>query len=271
MDAPDELFSLRTQYYIGNYQAAIQEASYVSADSLNDDGKTELAFYLGLAKVAAKEDLDDVDLEGSPELEAIASFANGTKIAQAPSKRALYVKTLQLVNLGDFSDALKGLAHADGDLELLSLRVQIYLKIDRADLAQKDVAQMMALDDDHTLSQMSQAYVCVSSDWEHKKEAAFVFKELIEKWHASALLVNALACALIHLERYEEASEALKEFLDDSSPSGKDLEDTRANLHVVETFLGTAKGDAPAALARASNVVAESFDSACARYAPSVK
>jgi len=61
---------------------------------------------------------------------------------------------------GNLVDALK-CCHSSSHLELMATSVQIFLKMDRPDVAEKKLKEMMAIDDDATCTQLAQ--VCAAN------------------------------------------------------------------------------------------------------------
>ena len=105
-------------------------------------------------------------------------------------------ESLSLVHGGDASE----------NLEKLSMQVQIYLRIDRPDLAAKSLKAMQDLDDDDTLTQLTSAWMGLASGAVDKvTEAAFLLQELLEKFGPSVVVLNSLAVAEIHQRNYAQA------------------------------------------------------------------
>jgi len=108
----------------------------------------------------------------------------------------------------------------------LALLVQCYLRIDRLDLAEKELKALGAIDEDATATQLATAWVYLALNGEKIQEAFFIFKELADKYGTSVQLLNGQAVCNISLKKFESAEGLLLEALEKSP---KDA-DTIANL-----------------------------------------
>ena len=79
------------------------------------------------------------------------------------------------------------------DLECLALGVQIYLAMNRPDLAEKELKTMQSIDDDHSCTQLATAWLFVAAGGEKYQDACIIFQELAEKFSPSAFLLNSQA------------------------------------------------------------------------------
>jgi coatomer protein complex subunit epsilon len=119
--------------------------------------------------------------------------------------------------------------HTAQTMEHQVMLVQLYLRMDRVDIAQKQVMKMKQIDEDCTLTTMAQAWVNLASQPQKAQEAAYIYEELSDKYGASCMLLNGQAAAKMHLGAYDEAETLLTDALN-KNPGDND---TLANLIVV--------------------------------------
>lgn len=157
----------------------------------------------------------------------------------------------------------------------MALAVQILLKMERADVAEKTLRGMAALDDDATLTQLAGAWVNLALGGSKVQDASYVFQEMGDKYSWTPKLYNGSAVCHLHMGQYDEAEKDLLEAL---TRDGKDPE-TLANLVVVglhagrrgsaklRTYLTQLRAVAPehALLAKTAALEA-AFDAAAAAY-----
>lgn len=254
MPEPDELYTLRNLFWMGNYQLAINEAS--TLNRLPSKFAPERDEYLYRSYTALGQygivlsEIKDI-ASTSIALRAIrllATFisnpaARDTAIFQVkewlgdgavrnvPTVRLVAATMYLMVDNTSESMKLLGLF-----LEHLALQVQIFLRIDRLDLAQKQLKAMKQMDEDSTLTMIATAWVNLAMGGTKDQEAAYIYEELIDKHGSSALLLNGLAVAKMHLGQFEDAEARLQEALI-KSPSDPD---SLANLIVASQHLSRA-------------------------------
>ncbi|CAK9013392.1 Coatomer subunit epsilon-2 (Epsilon-coat protein 2) (Epsilon-COP 2) [Durusdinium trenchii] len=125
-------------------------------------------------------------------------------------------QTLQLMaglmffQAGDTKEALRAL-RSRSNLEILALSVQIYISMNRVDLAQKELEELQRLDDDCTLTQLATAWVHLANGSSKAQEAAYIYQEQMDKTVASAALLNGLGVANMQLKKFGEAAKSLEE------------------------------------------------------------
>lgn len=96
-------------------------------------------------------------------------------------------------------------------LPKLSLLVQVYLKLDRVDLAEKKVKAMQDLDDDDTLTRMATAWFHTAQGGHYASEAHNILQELASNFGQSVLLLNGMAVAQMLMRNFPPAFQYLKQ------------------------------------------------------------
>ncbi|KAK6916904.1 hypothetical protein RJ641_017655 [Dillenia turbinata] len=142
----------------------------------------------------------------------------------------------------DYNEALK-YTHAGGTMELHALNVQIFLKMHRSDYAEKQLKVMQQIDEDHTLTQLANAWLNLAVGGSKIQEANLIFQDFSEKYQMTGLLLNGKAVCCIHMGQFDEAETLLLEALNKASfrsvgrlNDAKDAE-TLANLVVCSLHL----------------------------------
>jgi coatomer subunit epsilon len=143
-----------------------------------------------------------------------------------PSAQLTVAQVLLLA--GQTKEALQ-CVHLGSTMEHIALALQIYLKIERLDLAKKQLSLLRQADEDSILTQLSAVYVSLAAGSTGAPDAAHALNSLSEQYGASSLLLNLVACALMQQGDYATAEEKLIECLRDF-PSETSIPDTLVNL-----------------------------------------
>jgi coatomer protein complex subunit epsilon len=251
----DELFTLRNHYHVGNFQRAVHEGSLLA---LSDDAvKVQRDVYVFRAYIAmgnAEMVIDEVgDDEGvQTSLQAVRLLAlldAGRSTSDDVNARfeALLndvacannatLKTCAAVcyaKQGLYKEAIRAV-RGSHELEHQAVLVQVYISMNRPDVAAKTLRQMHSTDDDSTLTQLATAWVYLAQGGAKFQEAAYIFQELMDKYDASLMLLNSIAVAYMHMGQYEEAEKELMNAI------GKNPSDGDTLVNIVCCFRHTGK------------------------------
>ncbi|KAI8974642.1 coatomer epsilon subunit-domain-containing protein [Pilobolus umbonatus] len=250
MDEESILFGIRNLFALGNYQTVINEVS--SRPLFSSELKLEAKCYLYRAYLAQKKYnlvLNDIpSTTDEPSLLAIRLLASyhqqpgqqvkeATELLESGSNRIhpviqVMVATL-LVLAGHLEDALRVLHSRQKKLECSALAVQIYLQMNRIDLAKNEITKVKSWAEDATWLQMMEAWVDLFLGGEKYQEAYYIFEEFAQSSSGQTVKVlNGQASAQIALGRYPEAETLLLEALnkDNNDP------DTLINMITCATL-----------------------------------
>jgi len=230
----EELLEIKTNFFIGNYQSVINEDDGSSANA-------EKRLYVFRSQIALQNYsyvLDEVDASSPTELQVaklLALYLSGEDINKARSGFVEFLKKPTSSDLaaqylliaaatyyfheGDLDEALRCAAKSTW-LEGKTLMTQIYLQMNRFDLADKEAKQMQQIDDDSVLTQLSQAWVLASMGQDKANQASYIFEELIEKYGATSVLLNGQAACKMACGQFAEAEPLLLQALE-KSPNDK--------------------------------------------------
>ncbi|XP_068740730.1 coatomer subunit epsilon-like isoform X2 [Montipora capricornis] len=226
----DELFEIRNSFFIGNCQFCINEAQKLHPSSRELAIEKDVYMYRAYtAQGKHRVVLDEVSSVSPTEVQPVRMLAD---YHQNPSKRDVILKSIEKkLNSSDLNDydllvaasiyfneqnyesALRCL-HQSESLECSSLQVQIYLAMDRVDLAKKELKRMQDQDDDATLTQLALAWFNLAVGGEKSQDAYYIFQELSDKYTPTVMLLNGQAIAYMHMGKFEEAESMLQDALD---------------------------------------------------------
>ncbi|KAI8059827.1 coatomer epsilon subunit-domain-containing protein [Thamnidium elegans] len=255
MDEESILFGLRNLFTVGNYQTVINEVSS-STGLFSAEAKLEAQTYLYRSYVAqGKYNLviNDIGAE-NPEaslraIQLLASYladkqnnaeeyvAKANELLEEGANRINAVVQVVLatimVQAGHLEDALRMLHSRQKKLECSALAVQIYLQMDRLDLARNEVATVKTWAEDALLLQMMEAWVDLRVGGEKYQEAFYIFEEFAQSNTAQTVKVlNGQAAANLTLGRYPEAESLLLE----AQTKDNDNADTLINMITCATL-----------------------------------
>ncbi|KAK6932030.1 hypothetical protein RJ641_001654 [Dillenia turbinata] len=98
-----------------------------------------------------------------------------------------------------------------------ALNVQIFLKMHRSDYAEKQLKVMQQIDEDHTLTQLANAWLNLAVGGSKIQEAYLIFQDFSEKYQMTGLLLNGKAVCCINMGQFDEAETLLLEALNKAS------------------------------------------------------
>eukprot|EP00899_Mesostigma_viride_P023105 jgi/Mesvir1/397/Mv11288-RA.1 len=251
-DSDTVLFNLQNNFYLGAFQAAINEgASLTNLGEAREIIRDCYVYRSYIAQGSYELVLAEISKAAAPALQAVRLLAT---YLSSPDKKELVMKTLSdwlsdastAVNPtvllvtgiihcheGNYPDALKYL-QSSSDLEMMSLSVQVYLAMDRPDAAERQLKAMHGIDEDATLTQLATAWVNMALGGPKVQEAFYIFQELGEKYTWTLSLINGSAVASLRMGRVDDAEKELLEALNKDSKHA----DTLANLIVASLHLG---------------------------------
>ncbi|KAL1358965.1 hypothetical protein HN51_004188 [Arachis hypogaea] len=251
MAAPDHLFNLRNNFYLGAYQAAINssDGSNLSPDDVVERDSLVHRCYIALGQLQFV--ISEIDQNAPTPLQAVKLlalyFSGASQKESAISSLKEWLAdpaignnpTLRLIagtiflHEQDFNEALK-YTNAGGTMELHALNVQIFIKMHRSDYAERQLRMMQQIDEDHTLTQLANAWLDLAVGGSKIQEAHLIFQDLSERYQSTSLLLNGKAVCCMHMGNFDEAETLLVEALN------KDARDpeTLANLVVCCLHLG---------------------------------
>lgn len=144
----------------------------------------------------------------------------------------LYASQLFLAH-GLTKDALQ-CVYMGVTMEHISMALQIYLKLDRIDLAKAQLDLLRQTDEDAVLTSLGAVHVALAGGSSTASDAAHYLNSLSEQYGPSPLLLNLSACANCMTGDYEEAESKL---LDCKREFQQPNADTLINLIVCSQYL----------------------------------
>ncbi|GMP71560.1 hypothetical protein CsSME_00029915 [Camellia sinensis var. sinensis] len=217
MAAPDLLFGLRNNFYLGAYQAAINNSDVPNLSPEDAIERDCLVYRSYIALGSYQLVINEIDSSAATPLQAVKLLA---LYLTSPSNK-------------DYNEALKH-TNVGGTMELHALNVQIFLKMHRSDYAEKQLRIMQQIDEDHTLTQLASAWLNLAVGGSKIQEAYLIFQDFSEKYQMTSLILNGKAVCCMHMGNFDEAESLLLEAL---NKDAKDPE-TLANLIVCSLHLG---------------------------------
>ncbi|KAK1303170.1 Coatomer subunit epsilon-1 [Acorus calamus] len=249
---PDHLFGLRSSFYLGAYQTAINNSDIPNLSPEDAVERDSLVYRSYIALGSYQLVINEIDSSAPTPLQAVkllAIYLSGPEnkesalsslkewlgdVAIANNPVLRLIAGIIYMHEQDYNEALKH-TNSGGTMELHALNVQIYLKMHRSDYAEKQLKIMQQIDEDHTLTQL--AHACFNLAGGAKiQEAYLIFQDFSDKYQMTGLILNGKAVCCMHMGRFDDAEGLLLEAL---NKDAKDAE-TLANLIVCNLHLGKA-------------------------------
>jgi len=288
---PDELFEVANSFYLGNFQHAIMEAQKLKIT--NPEKILERDVLLHRAYIAQgryRVVLDEVTPGAPEQLQAVRMLAE--YLSDATKREAIVAKLDKLLtgkvdienhvlllmggiiflHENNLESALR-LLHLSDNLECRSTMCLIYLKMNRIDLAKKELKTLQEKDEDSTVTQLTQSWINMAAN-EKIQDAFFAFQELQDKHNVSSLLLTSQASCHILQGRHEEGESLLQEALN-KDPNNSDA---LLNVATVSQLLGKPSEVCKRYISQLNTdypILKEfaekerEFDRLCAQYTPS--
>ncbi|MCL7039985.1 hypothetical protein MKW94_016609 [Papaver nudicaule] len=251
MATPDHLFSLRNNFYLGAYQAAINNSDVPNLSQEDSIERDSLVYRSYIALGSYQLVISEIDSSAPTPLQAVkllAAYLSGpdqkestisslkewlgdSAIGNNPVLRL--IAGIIFMHEQDYNEALKH-TNTGGTMELHALNVQIFLKMYRSDFAEKQLKIMQQIDEDHTLTQLANAWLNLAVGGSKIQEAYLIFQDFCEKYPMTGLILNGKAVCCMQMGHFDEAESLLLEAL---NKDAKDAE-TLANLIVCSLHLG---------------------------------
>ncbi|KAI9469709.1 MAG: coatomer epsilon subunit-domain-containing protein [Benjaminiella poitrasii] len=261
MDEESILFGVRNLFAVGNYQAVINEVS--SSNGLfSTEAKLEAKTFLYRSYVAqGKYNLviNDIGDNNEAPLKAIKLLAefladkqknNLSNAEEYIAKANAFIEeganrinsviqvtmATLLVQADNLDAALRILHSRKNKLECCALAVQIYLQLNRLDLARDEVQSVKSWAEDALLLQLMEAWVGLRIGGEKYQEAFYIYEECAQSNTSQTIKVlNGQAAVNLALGRYPEAESLLME------AQTKDSNDPDTLINLISCATLTAK------------------------------
>ncbi|XP_059667496.1 coatomer subunit epsilon-1 [Cornus florida] len=251
MAAPDLLFGLRNNFYLGAYQAAINNSDVPNLSQEDSVERDCLVYRSYIALGSYQLVVNEIDSSAATPLQAVKLLA---LYLSSPDNKEATISSLQewlgdpaignnpilrliagiiFMHEQDYNEALKH-TNTGGTMELHALNVHIFLKMHRSDYAEKQLRIMQQTDEDHTLTQLANAWLNLAVGGSKIQESYLIFQDFSEKYQMTGLILNGKAVCCMHMGNFDEAETLLLEAL---NKDAKDAE-TLANLVVCSLHIG---------------------------------
>ncbi|CDP12626.1 unnamed protein product [Coffea canephora] len=232
--APDPLFALRNNFYLGAYQAAINNSDVPNLSSEEAVERDSLVYRSYIALGSYQLVINEIDSSAATPLQAVKLLAS---YFASPANKEATISSIKewlgdpaigsnpilrliagiiFMHEEDYNEALKH-TNAGGTMELHALNVQIFLKMYRSDYAEKQLRIMQQIDEDHTLTQLANAWMNIAVGGSKIQEAYLIFQDFSEKYQSTCLVLNGKAVCCMHMGNFDDAETLLLDALNKAS------------------------------------------------------
>jgi len=248
----DALRAVRSAFYLGQYKNVIKESKNIK-DSKENINAADVFYYRSLIAMGSEEQvLKGINNNSPYDLQAVRLLAtyyttsddnkdmifdsikewnekekndrkqsndsnSGTKSESGSGSGSgtwQLIASLIYYSSNHFSEALRYIADFHENLEMLAMTVSIYIKINRVDLAQKQVKSMQDIDDDDVLTVIASSTLNIALGGDKASEAFYLQQELIDKFGPSVPVLNSMAACQMQQKKFTEAFALLKQARD---------------------------------------------------------
>ncbi|KAK7839594.1 coatomer subunit epsilon-1 [Quercus suber] len=210
--APDHLFNLRNNFYLGAFQAAINNSDVPNLSPDDAVERDSLVYRSYIALGSYQLVVHEIDASAPTPLQAVKLLA---LYLSSPENKESTISSLKewladpaigsnpilrliagivFTHEQDYNEALKH-TNAGGTMELHALNVQIFLKMHRSDYAERQLRAMQQIEEDHTLTQLANAWLNLAVGGSKIQEAYLIFQDFSEKYQMTSLILNGKADA----------------------------------------------------------------------------
>lgn len=264
MSEPDELYTVRAQYWLGHYSLSLDEARQVARRPMPPHLKSEreelvlraqlalgnydkvIADGSGMDKPLAMQGLALHAMYMSSAPEARPSVVDNLKALmanpEAASNTSLQLTACHIFLQANLLREALQCVHHGLTMEHLAMCVQIYIKIDRFDLANESFNLLKQADEDSILAQLAAAYLAIAKGSSASDDAVHILAGLSEQYGPSVMLLNCVAVANMVGGKYEAAEGNLKEALSEEFGGSSDA-DALVNIVVCGQHMGKKPAD----------------------------
>lgn len=153
-----------------------------------------------------------------------------TLVGSNPSDPSVQLTASQvLLKAGQTKEALQCVYNSPSNPQHLLAALQIYIKMDRPDLAKSTLDKLMRIDEESVPAQLGAVFVALACGSSTAANATHYLHSLSEQYGPSPFLLNLLACAYMQQGDYSAAYEKLKECERDHPELSATVPDTLIN------------------------------------------